>query len=101
MALCFLFGFGNAAHMLAFSTASDVVESKYIATSSAIVNGIMFLTGGVMISRPGMRIGLGLEEGIAPRTLEIAQYASRPLLLGICVALIIALLMRETYSSKL
>ena len=26
MAFCFLFGFGNSAHMLAFSTAADVVQ---------------------------------------------------------------------------
>ena len=52
LALCFLFGFGNSAHMLAFSTASDVVEPRCIGTSAAIVNGMMFLVGGIMISRP-------------------------------------------------
>lgn len=98
--LCFLFGVGNSAHMLAFSTASDVVEPKYIGTSAAIVNGIMFILGGVMISRPGVRIGLGLETGIAPGSLEIAQYAARPLLIGVCAAFVIALLMRETYPAK-
>jgi hypothetical protein len=50
--LCFFFGFGNSAHMLAFSTAADVVEPKYIGTSAAIVNGFMFILGGIMISRP-------------------------------------------------
>jgi Na+/melibiose symporter-like transporter len=30
--MCFLFGFGNSAHMLAFSTASDVVEPSLIGT---------------------------------------------------------------------
>jgi len=97
MILCFLFGFGNSAHMLAFSTASDVVEPENIGTSAAIVNGIMFLVGGIMISRPGVRIGLGLEEGVPPSSLELAQYAARPLLIGVCVAFVIALLMRETY----
>jgi hypothetical protein len=43
MALCFFFGVGNAAHMLAFSTAGDVVEPRLIGTSSAIVNGTMFI----------------------------------------------------------
>ena len=95
--LCFLFGFGNSAHMLAFSSAGDVVEPKYIGTSAAIVNGIMFILGGIMISRPGVRIGLGLEEGVLPGSLEMAQFAARPLLIGVCVALVIASLMRETY----
>jgi sugar phosphate permease len=95
--LCVLFGFGNSAHMLAFSTAGDVVEPKYIGTSAVIVNGIMFIVGGIMISRPGVRIGLGIGEGVAPGSLEMAQFAARPLLIGVCVAFFIALLMRETY----
>jgi MFS family permease len=98
--LCFLFGFGNSAHMLAFSTAGDVVEPKHIGTSAAIVNGIMFLVGGIMISRPGVRIGLGIEEGVAPGSLEMAQFAGRPMLIGVCLAFVIALLMRETYPRK-
>jgi len=100
MALCFAFGFGNAAHMLAFSTAADVVEPKYIGTSAAIVNGTMFVAGGLLISRPGMRVGLGLESGIAAGTLELAQYAARPLLVAVSLALLIALLMKETYPSQ-
>jgi MFS family permease len=98
--LCFLFGFGNSAHMLAFSTASDIVEPKYIGTAAAVVNGIMFVVGGIMISRPGVRIGLGIEESVAPGSLEMAQFAGRPLLIGVSVAFVIALLMRETYPRK-
>jgi MFS family permease len=97
MALCFLFGFGNAAHMLAFSTAGDVVKPASIGTSAAIVNGTMFIVGGIMISRPGMRIGLGLDAGIDPGSLEIAQFAARPLLVGLVIALVAAAIMRETY----
>lgn len=95
--LCFLFGFGNAAHMLAFSTAGDVVKPSCIGTSAAIVNGLMFIVGGLMISRPGLRAGIGLDTGIASGSLEMAQFAARPMLLGLCIALVIALLMRETY----
>jgi hypothetical protein len=40
MVLCFAFGFGNAAHMLAFSTAADVVKPSQIGTSAAIVTQI-------------------------------------------------------------
>jgi predicted MFS family arabinose efflux permease len=100
MALCFLFGFGNAAHMLAFSTAGDVVKPENIGTSAAIVNGTMFLVGGVMISRPGVRIGLGLGEGISPATLDLAQFVARPLLIGLIIALATALLMRESYPQR-
>jgi len=53
-----------------------------------------------MISRPGVRIGLGIEAGVQPLTLEIAQYAGRPLLLGLGVALVIAVVMRETYPGR-
>jgi MFS family permease len=95
--LCFLFGFGNSAHMLAFSTAADVVQPQFIGTSAAIVNGVMFLLGGIMISRPGVRIGIGLEAGEIPGSIELAQFAGRPLLAGVIVALIVALFVRETY----
>jgi MFS family permease len=97
MALCFAFGVGNAAHMLAFSTAADVVTPDRIGTSAAIVNGIMFIVGGIMISRPGVRIGLGIDAGFEPKSLALAQYAAWPLMLAIVVALGLALVMRDTY----
>jgi hypothetical protein len=40
-----------------------VAEPENIGTSAAIVNGMMFVVGGIMISRPGVRIGLGIEAG--------------------------------------
>jgi MFS family permease len=95
--LCFIFGFANAAHMLSFSTAADVVQPNQIGTSAAIVNGIMFIVGGIMISRPGMRIGLGLEAGIEPKSLALAQYASWPLLAALVIAIGLSFYMKETY----
>jgi MFS family permease len=95
--LCFIFGFANAAHMLAFSTAADVVRPSQIGTSAAIVNGIMFIVGGIMISRPGVRIGMGLEAGIEPKSLELAQYASLPLLIVLAIAIALSFYMKETY----
>ncbi|MFL6719384.1 MAG: hypothetical protein ACJ8G3_23810 [Burkholderiaceae bacterium] len=95
--LCFIFGFGNSAHMLAFSTAADVVDQQNIGTSAALVNGFMFILGGILISRPGLRIGLAIDAGIVPKSLELAQFAARPLLIGSCLALAITLVMRETY----
>jgi len=97
MVLCFIFGLGNAAHMLAYSTAADVVAKGTIGTSAAMVSGIMSVVGGVLISRPGMRVSQGLEQGVEPASLALAQFAGRPLIAGACLALIIALLMRETY----
>ena len=99
-ALCLMFGFGNSAHMLAFSTAADVVEPLRIGTSAAIVNGMMFIVGGLMISRPGMRSGLGLESGLEAGSLALVQHAALPLFAGICVAFAIVLLMRETYPAR-
>lgn len=95
--LCFIFGFANATHMLAFSTAADVVEPNQIGTSAAIVNGIMFILGGLLISRPGIRIGMGLEQGIQAGTLEAAQFAGRPIILALVAGLIFAIVMKETY----
>ena len=97
MVLCFAFGAGNAAHMLAFSTAADVVPPNRIGTSAAIVNGIMFMAGGILIARPGVRIGWGIDAGIERETLAMAQYAALPLLVAVIVALVIAIFMRETY----
>ncbi len=98
--LCFIFGFANAAHMLTFSTAADVVQPSQIGTSAAIVNGIMFIVGGIMISRPGVRIGRGLEAGIEPRSLELAQYAALPLIIALVIALALAFYMKETYPRR-
>ena len=95
--MCFIFGFANASHMLAFSTAADVVQPSQIGTSAAIVNGIMFIFGGILISRPGVRIGQGIGAGIEPKSLDLAQYATWPLLIALIVALLLSFVMRETY----
>jgi MFS family permease len=97
MALCFTLGFASACNILAFSTAADVVKHSQIGTSAAIVNGITFIAGGILISRPGMRIGLGIEAGLEPQSLALAQFASRPLLAALAIALVLALSMKETY----
>jgi hypothetical protein len=83
--------------MLAFSTAADVVSPNRIGTSAAIVNGIMFLVGGIMIQRPGVRVGSGIEAGFQSGTLTLAQYAASPLMSALIVALVLAFFMRETY----
>lgn len=100
MVLCFIFGFCNAAHMLSFSTAADVVQPQQIGASASIVNGIMFIVGGILMARPGVRIGWGIEAGIEPKTLELAQYAILPITVAVVLALVIAIIMKETYPQK-
>ena len=83
--------------MVAFCTAAGVVKPQQIGTSASIVNGLMFILGGILISRPGFRIGVGLEQGIEPRSLELAQYATVPLIIAGVLAVVLAVIMRETY----
>jgi len=73
------------------------MKPSQIGTSAAIVNGITFIVGGILISRPGVRVGLGIEAGIEPRSLALAQYASWPLLAALVIALALPFLMKETY----
>jgi MFS family permease len=100
LALCFILGFANASHMLSFSTAADVVEPRQIGTSAAIVNGIMFIVGGIMIARPGVRIGRAVQAGIAKGSMDMVQYAAVPLMIALAIALVLSFAMRETYPAK-
>ncbi len=97
LTLFFIFGFANSSHMLAFSTVADTVEPHKIGTSAAIVNGIMFIFGGLLIARPGIRIDRALELGFEPGSMDLAQYAALPLVAAISLGLILALAIRETY----
>ena len=96
IALWFVFGFGAAAHMLAFSAAGDVVKIELVGTSAALVNGTMFLVSGLLIARPGQ-----LAERFATgESMEIAQRALEPLELGLVLALVFALLIRESHPRR-
>jgi hypothetical protein len=79
--------------------AADVVKPNQIGTSAAIVNGIMFIVGGSLSAGPA-RIGLGIEAGIVPKSLELAQYAARPSMVAIILALAIAFAMREPFPEE-
>jgi MFS family permease len=100
LTLCFIIGFANASHMLAFSTVADVVEPAQIGTSAAIVNGIMFIVGGIMIARPGVRVDRAIELGIEKGSMDLAQYAALPLIVALAVALVVALATKETYPAR-
>jgi cytochrome c biogenesis protein CcdA len=96
MGLWFVFGFGAAAHMLAFSAAGDVVKLEQIGTSAAIVNGTMFIVSGLLIARPG-QIASELKVPSVPASFELAQQALLPLVIGLALAFILALVIRESY----
>jgi MFS family permease len=91
-----IFGFGAAAHMLAFSAAGDVVKLELIGTSAAIVNGTMFLVSGLLIARPGQLA----ERFASSTTIDVAHRAMLPLELGLVLALIMLALMRESHPRR-
>ncbi|WP_404993728.1 MFS transporter [Cupriavidus pauculus] len=98
--LNFIFGFANAAHMLTFSSAADVVPPQLIGTSAALVNGLAFIAGGIMIARPGARVAMGEAEGLTQHSLALAQYAALPIVVALVVALLLSLVMRESYPKQ-
>jgi len=95
--LCFVFGFANASHMLSFSTAADVVQPSQIGTSAAVVNGVMFIVGGLMIDAPGIRIGQGIAEGVPRGTMEMVAFAGLPLVVVLAISVVLSFIIKETY----
>jgi MFS family permease len=100
MALNFLFGFANAAHMLCFSSAADVVPPQLIGTSAAFVNGLAFIAGGIMIAAPGSRVVSGVAAGLTDHTLAIAEYAAAPITYSLIASFVIALIMKESHPAR-
>ena len=86
--------------MLAFSTAADVVKPEQIGTSAAVVNGTMFILGGILISRPGMRIDRAIELGIEPKSYDLLQYAAQPLVIALAISVVLAFAIKETYPKE-
>lgn len=96
VALCLIFGFANAVHMLAFSIAGDIVPPRLIGTSAALVNGSMFLAAGVLMSRPGVRVEDALAGG-QNTAAELVQSAMFPLLVALAAALLLSFFLRESF----
>lgn len=95
MVCYFIFGMCNAGHMLNFTAASDIVPVQYIGTSASIVNGAMFVFGGILIGLPG-----NMLEG-TQGTLADFQTAMSSMVIAMAVALVIALFwMKETYKEQ-
>ncbi|GGD48771.1 MFS transporter [Pseudoxanthomonas indica] len=91
MALCFCFGFANAGHMLSFSAAADIVPPRLIGTSASIVNGSMFILGGVLMGLPGKF----LDDGAT--TLAGFQTAMLPCVGTLIVSGLLAFAIKESY----
>lgn len=100
MVLNFVFGFANAAHMLTFSSAADVVPPQLIGTSAAFVNGLAFIAGGIMIAAPGSRVVSAVAAGLTDHTLAVAEYAAQPIMFALVASLVIALIMKESHPAR-
>ena len=50
--MMFMIGMGAPAHMLSFSVGGDVAGGPLVGTSSAFLNGIMFIFGGILQNIP-------------------------------------------------
>lgn len=50
--MMFVIGLGATAHMLSFSVGGDVAGGPLVGTSSAFLNGIMFIFGGILQNIP-------------------------------------------------
>lgn len=97
--LWFIFGFGAASHMLAFSMAGDIVPPQQIGTSAAIVNGTMFLLSGILIARPGVIASREVATR-TPVSMDLAEMAARPFMVGLVAALVLCLVIRESYPNR-
>lgn len=94
MVLYFIFGLCNAGHMLNFTAAADNVPPRLIGTSASIVNGSMFVFGGILMGLPGKLLA-GTQEALADY-----QHAMLVPIAALVLALLVALLIKESYPKR-
>lgn len=87
-------GFFNATHMLCFTIVAELVSDLYGGTAAAVVNGIVFLLGGLFLSLPG--ILLKMDVGGNPISLQMAFIPTLILIAG--VLSISALFLKDTFA---
>ncbi len=86
MVMMFVIGMGATSHMLAFSVGGDVAGGPLVGTSSAFLNGIMFIFGGLLQNIPS-----ALEaRGASASTMFV------PFIVVGVIALIFVFIQRET-----
>ncbi len=93
-ALCFIIGAGNAGHMLAFTIAGDNVPPRLIGTSASVVNGSMFIVGGILMGLPGR-----LLEG-TNFDLAAFQKAMFVMVILFVVSVILSFIIKESYPKE-
>lgn len=88
--MMFIIGMGATAHMLAFSVGGDVAGGPLVGTSSAFLNGIMFIFGGILQNIPSMlqSHGYGFHAMFLPYVIAAA------------IALLFVFLQKETAPAK-
>lgn len=91
MALALVFGMANAGHMLAFTIAGDNVPVRLIGTASSIVNGAMFIVGGILISLPGNMLK-GTQETLADYQKPMGVF-----IILLVVAVIVGAVVKESF----
>lgn len=66
--MMFIIGMGATSHMLSFSVGGDVAGGPLVGTSSAFLNGIMFIFGGILQNIPSAlhSDGAGFKEMFTP-----------------------------------
>lgn len=84
--MMFLIGMGATAHMLAFSVGGDVAGGPLVGTSSAFLNGIMFIFGGILQNIPSAL----QAHGASVRTMFL------PYIIAAVVALVFVFIQKET-----
>lgn len=91
MIIYFIFGLGNSGHMLNFTAAADNVPPQLIGTSASIVNGSMFILGGILMGLPG-KVLANTQESLADY-----QHAMLVCLVALVVALVVSFMIKESY----
>lgn len=84
--MMFMIGMGATAHMLSFSVGGDVAGGPLVGTSSAFLNGIMFIFGGILQNIPSALSSSG--HGFHTMFL--------PYIVAAIVALVFIFIQRET-----
>ncbi len=86
IAMMFVIGMGATSHMLAFSVGGDVAGGPLVGTSSAFLNGIMFIFGGLLQNIPSV-----LEAHGASTSMMFVPFIAA----GV-IALVFVFIQRET-----
>lgn len=88
--MMFIIGMGATSHMLAFSVGGDVAGGPLVGTSSAFLNGIMFIFGGILQNTPSALHSHGAGF----------QGMFTPYIIAAVVALVFVFIQKETAPRK-